>query len=84
MRPEFGSIIWDLMFEPLTENTVQIMLEDATQIVQTDGRVQLRDLNIVEYEHGIQLQMNLLYTPLNLVEQFSLEFDRRNMESTAT
>lgn len=84
MRPEFGSIIWDLMFEPLTENTVQIMLDDATQIVQTDGRVQLRDLNIVEYEHGIQLQMNLLYTPLNLVEQFSLEFDRRNMESTAT
>lgn len=84
MRPEFGSIIWDLMFEPLTENTVQIMLEDATQIVQTDGRVQLRDLNLVEYEHGIQLQMNLFYTPLNLVEQFSLEFDRRNMESTTT
>lgn len=81
MRPEFGSIIWDLMFEPMTEDTVQLILDDATQIVQTDGRVQLRDINLVEYEHGVQLQMNLLYAPLNIVEQFSLEFDRRNLES---
>jgi phage baseplate assembly protein W len=81
MRPEFGSIIWDLMFEPMTENTVQVILDDATQIIQTDGRVQLRDINLVEYEHGVQLQMNLLYAPLNIVEQFSLDFDRRNLES---
>lgn len=84
MRPEFGSIIWDLLFEPMTETLVQLIVEDATQIVQSDNRVQLRDINLVQYDHGLQLQMNLFYAPLNIVEQFSLDFDRRNTESTAT
>lgn len=81
MRPEFGSIIWDLLFEPMTEDTVQAIVDDSTQIVQLDNRVQLRDINLIQYDHGVQLQMNLFYAPLNIVEQFSLDFDRRNLES---
>lgn len=81
MRPEFGSIIWDLLFEPMTEDTVQAIVDDSTQIVQLDNRVQLRDINLIQYDHGVQLQMNLFYAPLNIVEQFSVDFDRRNVES---
>jgi len=82
MMPEFGCVIWDLMFEPMTDDNVMLVIDDATQIVQNDGRVQLKDINLVQYDHGIQLQMNLLYTPLNIVDQFSLDFDRRSLEST--
>lgn len=81
MRPDFGCIIWDLLFEPMTPDVINLMVEDATQIVELDGRVQIQNINLVEYDHGIQLQMNLLYTPLNIVEAFSLDFDRRTVES---
>ncbi len=81
MRPDFGSIIWDLLFEPMTVDVVTAIVDDATQIVQLDNRVSLQSINLVELDHGIQLQMNLLYTPLNIVESFSLDFDRRTVES---
>lgn len=81
MRPDFGCIIWDLLFEPMTPDVINLMVEDATQIVEMDGRVQIQNINLVEYDHGIQLQMNLIYTPLNIVEAFSLDFDRRTVES---
>lgn len=82
MRPDFGSQIWDLLFEPLTVDVVSAIVDDATQIVQLDNRVQLQSINLVELDHGIQLQMNLYYAPLNIVEAFSVDFDRRNVEST--
>lgn len=82
MRPDFGCIIWDLLFEPMTEDVVTQIVEDATQIVQTDNRVQIQSINLVELDHGLQLQMNLYYAPLNTVDAFSVDFDRRNVEST--
>jgi phage baseplate assembly protein W len=84
MRPDFGSIIWDLMFEPMTVDVVSQIVDDATSIVQSDNRVQLQDINLVELDHGIQLQLNLFYAPLNIVEAFSVDFDRRNVESTTS
>ena len=82
MRPDFGSIIWDMLFEPMTVDVVTQIVDDATQIVQSDGRVDLQSINLVELDHGIQLQMNLFYAPLNIVDAFSVDFDRRNVEST--
>lgn len=82
MRPDFGSIIWDLLFEPMNVDVVSQIVDDATQIVQSDDRVQLQSINLVELDHGIQLQMNLYYAPLNIVEAFQVDLDRRNVEST--
>lgn len=82
MRPDFGSIIWDLLFEPMTVDVVSQIVDDATQVVQSDNRVQLQSINLVELDHGIQLQINLYYAPLNIVDAFQVDFDRRNVEST--
>lgn len=81
MKPDFGSIIWDLLFEPMTPDNVTLIVDDATQIVQSDTRISLTGINLVEYDHGIQLQMNLYYQPLDITESFSLDFDRRSVES---
>jgi phage baseplate assembly protein W len=81
MRPDFGSIIWDMIFEPMTVDNVTLIVDDSTSIVQMDGRVVLQSINLVEYDHGLQLQMNLYYDPLDIVEAFSLDFDRRTVES---
>lgn len=80
MMPTFGSIIWDMIFEPMTPENIAIIVDDSTQIVSEDTRIQLQSINLVEYDHGLQLQMNISYQPLNIVESFSLDFDRRTME----
>lgn len=84
MRPDYGCIIWDLLFDPMTVDNVTLIVDDATRIVQEDGRITLNSVNLVEYDHGLQLQMNLTYQPLNITESFSLDFDRRSVESATT
>jgi phage baseplate assembly protein W len=84
MMPTFGSIIWDMIFEPMTADNVTLIVEDSTNIVQQDTRINLQSINLVQYDHGIQLQMNIYYQPLNIVEAFSLDFDRRTVEATAS
>jgi phage baseplate assembly protein W len=84
MMPTFGSIIWDMIFEPMTADNVTLIVDDSTNIVQQDTRVNLQSINLVEYDHGIQLQMNIYYQPLDIVEAFSLDFDRRTVEATSS
>lgn len=82
MNPNFGCIIWDMLFEPMTNDNIQLILADCSSIVAADGRVVMNDINLIEYDSGIQLQMALYYQPLNIVDQFSLNFDRRSVESS--
>jgi phage baseplate assembly protein W len=33
MQPSFGTVIWDLLFEPLTEQVKELILQDVNQII---------------------------------------------------
>ena len=81
MRPEFGSIIWDLLFEPFDEATKEAIIEDVQSIIAFEPRVELTNLDIIEFEHGLRLNVGLLYTPLNAIGTLEVEFDRRNRTS---
>ena len=78
MRPTYGSIIWDLLFEPFTELIRDAIISDAERIVTSDARLELIDLNVVEFEHGIRIDIALLFQPFNVSSSFSVDFDRRN------
>lgn len=82
MNPTFGCIIWDMLFEPMTSDNIKAILDDCTTIVTNDGRVTINSINLIEYDNGIQLQMDLYYTKLNTVDQFSLNFDKRNLAAS--
>jgi phage baseplate assembly protein W len=78
MNPEFGTIIWDLLFEPLTEQIKDLMLQNVTEIVNYDPRVQASNVIITGYDTGVQLEYTLTYIPYNLSEQITLRFDQQN------
>jgi len=81
MRPEFGCIIWDLLFEPMIDENINAIVDDCRLIVGSDPRVTLNDIKVVEYDNGLQVQMDLYYPELDLVEQFKIDFDRRSVET---
>lgn len=78
MRPNFGSIIWDLLFEPLDAPTKEAILADVENVIGQEPRVELQDLDIIEFEHGLRIEVGLLYVPFNALATFSVDFDRRN------
>lgn len=81
MDPNFGSIIWDRLFDQFSEFLRDEIVEDSTQIVRSDSRVELIDIIVDEFEHGIILQLELEYRPFGVIETFSMGFDRRSLQN---
>lgn len=78
MNPEFGTIIWDLLFEPLTDDVKYTITENVNEIINYDPRVVADQVIVTAYESGIQIRCVLKYTPYNLQQQLELRFDQTN------
>jgi phage baseplate assembly protein W len=76
MRPGFGTIIWDALFEPLTEDLRDAIVEDVTQIVNYDPRLIVEGILVDEYEQGILVEARVRYRNTNQVETLKLLFDQ--------
>ena len=62
-NPEFGTIIYDAIFEPLTEATRQLIIDDITEQLNADPRLSTNEIVVSEYEHGIAVSASLKYFP---------------------
>jgi phage baseplate assembly protein W len=80
MNPEYGSIIWELLFEPLTEGTAAMIVDDVTRIVNSERRLQLQNCDIEPLEHGIRIKLDLLFLPYDIVDTMFADFDKRSYE----
>jgi phage baseplate assembly protein W len=77
-NPRFGTIIWDILFEPLTEEIKDLIIEDITSIINYDPRVNVQNVVVSEYETGIQIECDLTYLPYNISESLRYRFDQEN------
>lgn len=73
--PEFGTIIWDVLFEPLTESLKNAIIENVSDIINYDPRVEVNSIIVDSYESGIQIECILIYLPYNIQETMQLRFD---------
>ena len=73
--PEFGTIIWDILFEPLTDTVKNAIVENVSRIINYDPRVQVNQITVDSYESGIQVECELAYLPYSIVEKLQLKFD---------
>jgi phage baseplate assembly protein W len=78
MRPEFGTKVWDMLFEPFTDDIREAIASDVRSIVGYDPRIALEEIFVDEYEHGINLRLTIRFKTENLVDQLNLQFDREN------
>ena len=77
-NPNFGTIIWDILYEPLTENIKKIIAENVTTIINYDPRVSVTNIVVDQYESGLQIEATLIFLPYNIVENMQLTFDQNN------
>lgn len=76
MQPGFGTIIWDMLFEPLTEDTQQIITNDITRIISYDPRLAVGQVAVTQQDNGFLIQITLSYIPTDQSETIALNFDR--------
>ena len=77
MNPDFGTIIWDKIFDPLNEDTKAIIMQDIKRIISYDPRLAARDVNVTEYDTGLQIEITLIYIQTNQVGNLRLQFDQQ-------
>jgi phage baseplate assembly protein W len=77
-NPTFGTIIWDVLFEPLTEDLKQLIVKNVEQIINYDPRVNANNVIVTTYESGLQIECTLTYLPYNIQESLQFKFDQAN------
>ena len=82
MNPEFGSIVWDALYEPLTDEIVSEIEEDIKSIVGYDPRLKAESILLEQYENGLLLELQVKYIPDQILG--SLLFDFNNTASQVT
>ena len=76
-NPNFGTIIWDVIQDPLTSELEEAIVQDVLDIINTDPRVSATTVQIVPFESGLQIEVELEYLTYNVSEKLRLTFDER-------
>lgn len=74
-NPEFGTIIWDVLFEPLTDGLKEAIVQNVSRVINYDPRVNVDNIIVDSYESGIQIECVLTYLPYNISEAINMKFD---------
>lgn len=73
--PTFGTIIWDLLYEQLTNGLRDLIISNVTTIINYDPRVNVENITVETFDKGIQVDCTLTYLPYNISESLRLKFD---------
>ena len=76
--PTFGTVIWDMLFEPFTTDVQEAIVDDVTRIVNHDPRMSVDSITVDTYEKGITVECVVVFLPFNISEQLRFKFDQAN------
>ena len=83
MNPEFGTIIWDMIFEPLNEEIKTTIIQDIKRIVANDPRIAAQNVIVTQYERGLQIELDLIYIQTNQTAKLAVQFDQQMIQNNS-
>ena len=75
-NPEFGTVIWDILFEPFTEEVKTIIAKDVEDVVNYDPRIVVNSVAVDSTVQGIRIEADIPYIPFNVNERMTFDFDK--------
>ena len=77
-NPEFGTVIWVMIFENFTEEVKTIISKDVEDIVNYDPRIVVNEIQVDSTPQGIRIEASITYVPFNVNERMTFDFDKNN------
>jgi hypothetical protein len=59
MNPTFGTVIWDVLMEPMTDEIYDLLSQDITSICNSDPRVVPTQINLNELDGGYLIEATI-------------------------
>jgi len=60
-KPEYGTTIWSLVFENLTEETVDEIEKETQRTIEQDPRMKIENIAIYARDSGILLEISVFF-----------------------
>lgn len=76
MMPTFGSIVWDMLFEPLDDYTIGLLDADVRSIIKNDPRWQLQSVTITDGPNALYIEVIVTYLPTDETITIPLTYNR--------
>lgn len=76
MLPEFGCIVHNMLFEPMTDENVALVEADMIRIINNDPRAELVSIVVNDTDHSIGAQIRVNILPANEVAELSINIER--------
>jgi phage baseplate assembly protein W len=76
MLPNFGSIVWDMLFEPLDDITINLIDADVRAIIKNDPRWSLQSVDISEGPNALNIEVVVIYLPSEETVTLPLTYDK--------
>ena len=76
MNPLFGSIVWDILMEPMTPAIREALNDDVKSICSSDPRVTPTSIKITEYPSGYIVEVTLKLVGTDQSTFMALTFDQ--------
>jgi phage baseplate assembly protein W len=74
-RPEYGTILWDYLFENQLEELQNSITREVQRVAGGDPRIYISDVQTFPQENGILIQVELAVIPSTDAERLSIFFD---------
>ena len=74
-RPEYGTILWDYLFENQLEELQNSITREVQRVAGGDPRIYISDTQVYPQENGILLEIELAVIPSTDAERLSIFLD---------
>lgn len=76
MHPTFGSDVWDILMQPMSPETRELLANDVKAVCTADPRVTPTQMDITEYTNGFILELTLVLNKTNQSANMKITFNQ--------
>jgi phage baseplate assembly protein W len=77
-RPEYGTSLWDNLFESQTSETEAAITREIERVAGGDPRIQISEIQLFSQLNGILIQVEIMVVPSTTTEQLSIFFNQQS------
>jgi phage baseplate assembly protein W len=78
MNPTYGTIIWDTIFEPMTDDVKVSIQDDIKAILNGDPRIATQGVVVNQYATGIIIEITLQIKATSQITTMKLDFNSKS------
>jgi len=77
-NPTYGTSIWNIIFEPQTDDVMRDIKQELQRTIEQDPRVKLDRINVYPEENGVLTELEVTVLPTTEQQRLTLFFNQES------